>query len=688
MRFFVIILSLVFLSFESKATTLLPVNDQIHVEKSDLAVEGIVTKIKFSKKGSRTYIDLLVTEVLFGPAQVGETIGIRQLGGKKFKVASAAVFKKHDKVVAFLDQDNEGYFHPHSMAASTFNITSQSGIEEIAPQLEVTSLSRRDHRHLKKAYKRALKPFKQKIRQMARAKKKAKRLKRNKRFTPQNLEESDTTETPNNLLGDNDSYRYMGPELSQLNVSMNGPDNLLGEEKSFEVMEAAALTWRNATGGAADLKVKTNRNNGRGWFACTSRGNLEVHYNDPAGEIAGGAIAIGGACASGAAVVVMSDLSNHYSEPSEGVVNIAKAIITHEIGHGLGLAHSCEAYNHPNEEFRCSNRGVASDQATMRWAGHGDNRGATLQQYDKEAICNMYNNDPSCPHENTNDGEGTSDGVGVPGGIGSGGGTGGGTPGEVDYGEVTQGQSLKLSYIYRHFGEKDKAKHAVIAGINPEDYTIGEDICINRDLHPGYSCRIDVTFSPGALGARGALLQVKFSNKKYVTAANLIGYGTDGNGNGGRDDDDTGNDDDNNQGGDDGNNDDDNNQGGDDGDDGDDDGSEPTALYNVDLSKIFIKSMNGGDKYELRALITDQNGNPAGKKVKAWFIIEQLDGDFHKVKKRTAKNFDKLNLQGAAIMKRKFKPGNYKVIVVTTPPKLHYSKGVTGRSVDLYIEVK
>ena len=57
-------------------------------------------------------------------------------------------------------------------------------------------------------------------------------------------------------------------------------------------------------------------------------------------------------------------------------------VLTHEIGHTLGFAHSCES-------GQCID-GSSADEAVMRWSAHGDGRGAQLATDDASAAFALY----------------------------------------------------------------------------------------------------------------------------------------------------------------------------------------------------------------------------------------------------------------------------------------------------------
>jgi len=172
-------------------------------------------------------------------------------------------------------------------------------------------------------------------------------------------------------------------------------DAKLGPAATRLAVQAGANAWDNIP--ASDLSVQYAGDRNTGGFICNP-GIVNITFNDPRGEVTDptsctGILAIGGFCASGQ-VVGNTGLENIVAGavvfnngwggcPFWNTTNVAE-VVTHELGHTMGLAHSSDASNESNQYLR---------DATMYWEAHFDGRGGSVHAYDQGAMAFLYPGD-------------------------------------------------------------------------------------------------------------------------------------------------------------------------------------------------------------------------------------------------------------------------------------------------------
>ncbi len=181
-------------------------------------------------------------------------------------------------------------------------------------------------------------------------------------------------------------------------------DRSLGKQAGDRIVEQGAEAWNGHAGSEFDVQYQGNKK-GPG-FVCNP-GHITVSFDDPKEQVgdptgcAGGALAVGGFCAT-----ATPRSGTPYREITGGAVVFndgwngcwfwnetnLKEIVTHEVGHTIGFAHSWDGH------MGSTNDSFITD-ATMFWMAHFDGRGGSLRDYDKGAIAYLYDDggQPSPP---------------------------------------------------------------------------------------------------------------------------------------------------------------------------------------------------------------------------------------------------------------------------------------------------
>jgi hypothetical protein len=390
---------------ELRATTIVPMSDHDLAVSSRAIVEGRVVATESvwdpARRAVFTYVALDVATVYKGALSPGHVV-LEQLGGVTDDIATelpgAPRLAAGDRVVAFLNTDRRGVLHVAHLSIGLFRVHSdpKTGVETVvrdsgAAVLELggaacaaTSRAPRD-------------AFLERLRATLAATA-GEAATYDERWAgipilavPPGFAPSYRPQPSFTLIPP--GFRWFEPDSGiAIPYKVNG-STAPTPSKGLDEARAALGAWSHVSSSSLELKY-AGRSSGGGRRAD---GANEIAFGDPLDELddpvnCTGVIAAGGVTTAAGEATTYAGKPFHRIAEGDVVVNdgfdcllsnstVLMEVLTHELGHTVGLGHSSERLDEP--------AGALKD-ATMYFAIHDDDRGASLRVDDSQAVRTLY----------------------------------------------------------------------------------------------------------------------------------------------------------------------------------------------------------------------------------------------------------------------------------------------------------
>jgi hypothetical protein len=381
---------LALLSTPAFATTIVMMSDEDLALTSDAIVAGTVADVRAALAddgGIFTYVSVRPDEVLKGYLPVAQ-VTIRERGGhvgdREQWLFGNPRYTVGESVIVFLTQDGDGYLRTTQMALGKFSVaTDPITQDEVATRSlddEIVVLGRALQSRLADD-RRAAKAFRSRLRDVVRGQP----VRSMRRALASVAQDSLTPETAGFKLFND--VRWFEPDEGKpvLYKIDSAGDPKIGPAASHNAVLAALAAWTNVP--TASIVLQDGGSiSGAPSGGCD--GENTIVFNDPSGSVSdpsgcAGVLAVGGYCAGGATTTVNGvdfhqivegdiTINNGWSACSFwNATNLAE-VLTHELGHTIGLAHSTDS------------------SATMYAFAHFDGRGASLKPDDAAGATFIY----------------------------------------------------------------------------------------------------------------------------------------------------------------------------------------------------------------------------------------------------------------------------------------------------------
>ncbi|GIW43969.1 MAG: hypothetical protein KatS3mg077_1251 [Candidatus Binatia bacterium] len=364
---------------------------------ADAVVAGRVERIESVTNEEGTFSNVTLTVEQSLGAHVGSRVVLVEPSGEtraQYRwIFGSPTFYVGERVLVFVKQDRRGRLRTLYLGMGKFRIVRSSAGEEYAVQnfMESAAWNPRTRR-LQHAFARSY-----------RLEALLAQLKDARPISPRRLRKLTGVPArgpilrPRFALTGPPAVRWFAPDDGQTILFRIDPegDASIGPHNSIQAAKDALQAWSEPA--CTDLRFDAEEQVEPAPFASCD-GRSQILFNDPFGDIADpvdcvGVLGVGGICGApgeprpfaGSLFYPISEgdviIANGFGECSFWNIPALAEILTHEIGHAIGLAHSSED---PNE------RNPLLADATMYYRAHFDYRGATLADDDRAAVCALY----------------------------------------------------------------------------------------------------------------------------------------------------------------------------------------------------------------------------------------------------------------------------------------------------------
>jgi hypothetical protein len=381
-------------------TVVVPTDDELFAA-SRAVVEGRVAEIRSRRtKGGReiyTYVALDVTKVFAGDAATGRLV-LKQMGGTvgdEFStVYGSPEYTVGERVLVFLNTDDDGAWHTAFLYLGKYSVVSSDGRDYVVRGRVddgVSAIAASDGTATERA------PYDEFVAALAR------RAMASKRAEPIASAVAVPPELATPLGPANETYhrsftlmsdhaRWFEPDDGVVVPYKFKPTPVLIDGGMGAVADALAA-WSNVPGCSLRLAL-VDRTDACGFVRD---GVNSVSFDDCRGQIDGsscfGIIAMGGASGytnqhktiNGVDFIRITEADVVLNDGQEtcllGARLTLREVLTHELGHTIGLGHSSERAPEPDPRLA---------EATMYFELHDDGRGASIKPDDVDGVTFIY----------------------------------------------------------------------------------------------------------------------------------------------------------------------------------------------------------------------------------------------------------------------------------------------------------